>query len=242
MTAIGQGDAQGRPVLIRQQFLGGAGIAHQAAQDAMVRVVTHPGLGHDPLRQGTVHVIAAKGGVPPRSQHLEDTPAQAQDGDIEGAAPQVVDGVKAIRVPVQAIGDRRRRGLVEQTQDLEPGQAGGVLGGLALSLVEIGRYRDDHPGQIPPQGGLGAACQNPEDLGGDLHWTDIPRPGTDARHRRVGTDEFIRQLGAEALHIRDATANQALGGSQSVQRILYRRCLGLMADHQALLGVTHHRG
>ena len=58
MPAIRQGDAQGGPVLVRQAFLGIAGIPHEAAQDVVIGLVANSGLEHDPLRQEQVHVIA----------------------------------------------------------------------------------------------------------------------------------------------------------------------------------------
>ena len=147
-----------------------------------------------------------------------------------------------VRLPVQAVGHRRRRGLVEEAQYLESRQAGGVLGGLALGLVEIGGDRNDDPGKVATQGDLGALGQGPQDLGGDLHRADVPGAGADARHRRIGTHKLIRQAGAQATDLLDATPDETLGGGQGVEGVLGRRRLGGMAHDQALLGIAHHRG
>ena len=149
--AVREADTQRDGLRRGQGLLGGAGVRQQAAQRGVIGVVSDPGLGHDPGRDGPVEVVAAQGRVSAGGHHLEDPPAQAQDGDVEGPAAQVIDGVDAIGVAVQAVGEGSGGGLVEQAQDLEPGQGRRVLGGLALGVVEIGRDRDDHAGQVPPR-------------------------------------------------------------------------------------------
>src|SRR5262249_1961947 len=75
--------------------------------------------------------------------HLEHAVANLQHGDIERAATEVVDRDRLRRfLLVEAIGQRGGRRLVDDAQDLEAGDAAGILGRLALRVIEIGRHRD----------------------------------------------------------------------------------------------------
>ena len=46
-------------------------------------------------------------------------------------------------VPVEPVGQGSRCRLIHQTKDFEAGDAACVFRGLALGVVEVGRYRDD---------------------------------------------------------------------------------------------------
>ncbi len=107
-----------------------------------------------------VEVLAAEEGVAVGGQHLELVLAldlrDLDDGDVEGAAAQVVDGdLLVAALLVHAVGQGRGGGLVDDALDLEPGDAPGVLGGLTLGVVEIGRHRDDRLGDRLAQVVLG---------------------------------------------------------------------------------------
>ena len=95
-----------------------------------------------------VEILAAEEGVAVGCQYLELVFAidlrDLDDGDVEGAAAQVVDRHLAVAAAlVEPVRQRRRRGLVDDPPDFKPGDAPGILGGLALRIVEVGRHRDD---------------------------------------------------------------------------------------------------
>ena len=98
---------------------------------------------HDPL----VEVLAAEVGVAGGRLDLEDAVRKLEHRNVEGAAAEVVDR-DGLRAPplVDAIGERRRGGLVDDAQHLEAGDASGVLGRLALRVVEVRRDGDDRLG------------------------------------------------------------------------------------------------
>ena len=75
-------------------------------------------------------------------QHFEDAVVQLQDGDVERAAAEVVHGDDAVLALVQSVGERCRGRFVDQAQNFQTRDAAGVLGGLALRVVEIRRHRD----------------------------------------------------------------------------------------------------
>ena len=82
-----------------------------------------------------------------------------QDGDIEGAAAQVVDHDLLALLLIDAVGEGRGGGLVDDTLDLQARDLAGVLGGLALGVREVGGNGDDSLGNRLAQVGLGAALQ-----------------------------------------------------------------------------------
>ena len=66
---------------------------------------------------------------------------------------------------LEAVGDRGGRRLVDQAQHVDAGQMRGVLGRLALGVVEVGRHGDDCAEQLVVEAVFGALAQLGEDLG-----------------------------------------------------------------------------
>jgi GNAT superfamily N-acetyltransferase len=105
-------------------------------------------LGDDVVDDALVEVFAAQEGVAVGRQHFELHFAidvgDLDDRDVEGAAAQVIHGdlAVALAVLVQAEGQGRGGGLVDDALDVQAGDAAGVLGGLALAVVEVRRHRD----------------------------------------------------------------------------------------------------
>ena len=137
---------------------GGGGLAH--------------GLQHA-LGDGPVEVVAAERRVAAGGLHLEDAVHQLEDGDVEGAAAEVIDREGALAALVEAVGERRRGGLVEQAQHLEAREPARVLGGLALGVVEVGGHGDDGLLHLAGEVALRPALEGAQDLPGHL----------DGRHR-----------------------------------------------------------
>ena len=94
-------------------------------------------------QQQVVDVVAAQVRVAVGGQHFEDSVVQLQDRDVERAAAQIVHRDDAVLALVESVGERGGRRFVDQAQNFEAGDAAGVLGGLPLGVVEIGRHRDD---------------------------------------------------------------------------------------------------
>ncbi len=74
---------------------------------------------------------------------FENSVVQLENGDVEGAAAEIVDGDDAVLFFVEAVGERCGGGFVHQAQDFESGDAAGVFCGLALRVVEICGNGDD---------------------------------------------------------------------------------------------------
>src|SRR6266581_3710873 len=104
---------------------------------------------HDPAEEALVEIVAAERGVAVCRHHLEHALRELQDRDVESAAAQIVDGVDALGGIVEPVGDRRRGRFVQEPQHVQAGEPAGVLGGLALRVVEVRRDRDDSAGELP---------------------------------------------------------------------------------------------
>ena len=126
-------------------------------------------LGDHPLDDRLVPVVAAEVVVAGGREHLEDAVADLEDRDVEGAASEVEDeDVLVLGRLVDAVGERRGGRLVDDALDVEAGDLAGVLGCLALVVVEVGGDGDDRRVDGLAQLGLGVRLQLLEDHRGDL--------------------------------------------------------------------------
>ena len=68
----------------------------------------------------------------------------AHDRDVESAAAEVEheNGLVFVQF-VQAIGQRRRRRLVDNLQNIQAGELTGGDGGRSFGVIEVSRHRDD---------------------------------------------------------------------------------------------------
>ena len=118
-----------------------------------------------------VEIVTAQGHVTGGGLDLEHAAGELEHRHVEGAAPQVVDGIDALLALVQPIGDGGGGGLVDQAQHVQAGQPGRVLRSLALGIVEVGGHRDDGTGQFLRAGSHAVerpVAQHLQDLGRDL--------------------------------------------------------------------------
>ena len=118
--------------------------------------------------QGVVPVVAAQVGVAVGRLDLEHAVADLEDGHVKGAAAEVEHGDLFVLLLVEAVGQRSRGRLVDDAQDLEARDLAGVLGRLALGVVEIRRHRDHGLRDLLAEVGLGVGLQLAEDEGGNL--------------------------------------------------------------------------
>ena len=169
-----EGQRQRRPLVGRQADLGRLGgqpqLLHGLAVAGQVEAVALelgavPGLDvlQQPQHDHAVEVVAAEVRVAVGRQDLEDPVLDAQDRDVEGAAAEVVDGDHALAEPVQAVGERGGGRLVDDADDVESGDAAGVLGRLALAVVEVRRHGDHGLLDRLAEVRLGALLQRLED-------------------------------------------------------------------------------
>lgn len=101
----------------------------------------------------------------------EDTTLDVQEGDIESTTTKIVDEDVALLVGLagtETVGDSGGGRLVDDTEDVKASDGTGVLGGLPLVVVEVGRDGDDGLLDLLGELGLGNLLHLDEDHGGDL--------------------------------------------------------------------------
>jgi len=131
-------------------------LADQPLDDALVPVVS-------------TELVVAVGGLDLDRGEPVVVLAHLEEGDVEGAATEVEDEDELVLLALlEAIGQRRGGGLVDDAQDVEAGDLAGVLRGLALGVVEVGGHRDDGVRDGLAEVGLRVCLQLSEDAGADL--------------------------------------------------------------------------
>ena len=170
----------------------------------------------DPVDDGLVEVVAAQVGVAVRGLHLEDAVAQLEDGDVEGAAAQVEDQDGLLVFFVEAVGQRGRGRLVDDALDFQTGDDAGVLGGLPLGVVEVGRDGDDRLGDLGAQEGFSVALEFLQDLRRDLRRGVLPVFDLHA-HVAVGAlDHLVGDDLHLFAHVGELAPHEALDGEDGV--------------------------
>ena len=200
-----------------------------------------------------VEVVTAQSHVTRRGLHLEDTPGQFEHRHVEGAAPQVVDGIGTLLAFVQTVGDGGGGRLVDKAQHIQPGQPGRILGGLALGIVEIGGHGDDGARQgilVDVERGQCAIAQHLQDLGRHFHGRDGTGRRGHGHSAVVAGGGGIRgrsrprshhpQRQALCLGIGQAAPHQALDRADDVARVGQQRLLGGVAHHRCSAGAVMH--
>ena len=135
---------------------------------AQVHAVLFLELIGQPVDDTLVKVIAAQMRIARSGKHFGDAVAHLDDGDVERTAAKVVDHDLLVVFFVRAVGKSRGRRLVDDALDLQAGDGAGILGGLALAVVEVRRYGDDRLGDLFAQIALGVRFQLGQNHGADL--------------------------------------------------------------------------
>ena len=163
------------------------------------------------------------------------------DGDVEGTAAQVIDGNLALALDlVHAIGEGRSSRFVDDAFYIQTGDATGILGGLTLGVVEVGRYCDDRFGHRLAQVILGGLLHLLQHFGRDLRRCHLLAfdfyPGVTV----VSLGDGVRHDLQIALYffIFETTANQTLDSEQRVLRVGDGLALGRLTNQDfAVIGI-----
>ena len=200
-------------------------------------------LGHHPVGQRCVIVVAPQGRIATRGNHLEHTLRQAQDRNIEGTAAQVIHRVHTLAGIVQPVGNGSGSGFVDKAQQIDACQLGCILGRLALGIVEVRRHRDDSAVQIIVEGVFGPVAQRCQDLGADLYGGFHAVHRCNTHHAAFcWLHKFVGQL-SSLCHILQTAAHEALDRRNRVARITGLGGNSLVANlAPALPQITHYGG
>ena len=205
----------------------------------------------DVVDQALVEVLAAEERVAVGGEHLELLLAldvgDLDDRDVERAAAQVVhrDLLVLLGDLVHAERERRRRGLVDDALHVEAGDAAGVLGRLALRVVEVGRDRDHRLLHFLAEVVLGGLLHLAQDVRRDLLRRDLLAAHLDPGVAVVGARDLVgHQLDVLLrLLLVELAADEPLHRVDGVLGVGDRLALGRRADqHLAVVGEGDDRG
>src|SRR5262249_49729099 len=150
--------------------------------------------------------------------------ADFQDRDIEGAAAKVEHRDFLVLFLVESVRQRSGGRLVDNAEDVEPGNPASILGRLPLTVIEVRRHSDDRLGDFFTEIVLGSLFHLLKDKGGNLGRAVLlaaylyPGGTVTVTHDLVRQD-FDRLLDFAVLI---ATAHQALYRKHRVGRIRNR--------------------
>mmetsp|Transcript_42723 Transcript_42723/g.106325 ORF Transcript_42723/g.106325 Transcript_42723/m.106325 type:complete len:225 (-) Transcript_42723:99-773(-) len=121
------------------------------------------------LHDAVVKILSSQMRVSVCGQHLEDAAVDREQRNVERSAAEVEDedGLR-LHGAVKAICDRRRGGLVQDSEYIEPSNRPCVFGGLPLRVVEVRGDRDDHILHLLAQVRLCRITHLAQDHGRDL--------------------------------------------------------------------------
>ncbi len=179
-----------------------------------------------------VEVFTAKERVAVGGLHLEHAVADFQDRHVERAAAEIVHRDGALLGLVETIGQRSRRRLVDDAQHFKAGDLAGVLGGLTLGVVEIGRNGDDRLIDLLAEMGFRGLFHLLQDESGDLRGRVGLAVGLDPG---VAVGSLYDFVGDKLLVLFDrrivvTAANEALDGEDGLFRICHCLALGRLTD------------
>ena len=194
-------------------------------------------LGHEPLDDRLVPVVAAEVVVARGRLDLEHAVADLEDRDVEGAAAEVEDEDRLVGgLLVEPVGERGGGRLVDDPLDLEPGDLAGVLGRLALVVVEVGGDGDHRRVDRLAELRLGVGLQLLEDHRRDLRRRVLLAADLHADVAVGAGDDLVRDDRLLLLDLGLLAAHEALDREDRVLGVHHRLALGHRAD-EALAGV-----
>ena len=209
---------------------------------AQIDAITLAELRHDPVDDPLVEVVAAKVRVAVGRLHLDDALSDFEDRNVEGAAAEVVDGNRLVLLLVEAVGQRRRGGLVDDTQHVEAGDFAGVFGRLALRIVEVRRNGDHRIGDLLSEIVLGGRLQLLKNQRGDFRRRVFLAADLDPRIAVVGLHDPIGDARGLLRDLAMLAPHEALDREDRVVGIGDGLALRNLTDQPLpVLGESHHR-
>src|SRR4051812_2652907 len=114
-----------------------------------------------------VKVFTTEVSVTSSGLDLEDTLLNGEERDIEGASTKIEDEdvLLTLLLLVKTVGNGSGSGLVDDTENVEASNQTGILGGLALRVVEVCGNSDDSVVNGATKVRLGSLAHLSEDHG-----------------------------------------------------------------------------
>ncbi|ELA00912.1 NAD-specific glutamate dehydrogenase [Cupriavidus sp. HMR-1] len=202
-------------------------------------------LADDVVDDALVEVLATEERVAVGRQHFELLFAihvgDFDDRDVERAAAEVIHGNLAVALLVLVHAERQRCSgrFVDDALDVQPGDAAGILGCLALRVVEVRRHRDHGFGHRLAQVVLGGLLHLAQHFGRNLRRGQLLVAHANPGVAVVGLDDRVRHQADVLLDflLFELAADQALHRVQRVTRVGDGLALGRRANQD--LAIFH---
>ena len=173
----------------------------------------------EPLHDRLVEVVAAEVRIAVRGLHLEDAVADVEDrGDL------------LVLLLVEAVRERRRRGLVHDALHVEARDAAGVLRRLTLRVVEVRRHGNDRLGDLLAEERLRVRLQLLQDHRANLLRAIRLIPDLHGRVAVRRRHDIVRNHLALRLHLVITTAHEALNRVNGGFRVRHGLALRRLTD------------
>lgn len=195
------------------------------------------------LDQPVIEVLTTKVSVTSGSLDLEDALLDGEERHIEGTTAKIEDQDVALALVllVEAVGNGGSGGLVDDTENVEAGNETGVLGGLALRVVEVGGDGDNGVGDGVADVGLGRLPHLGEDHGRDLLGGELLGLALEL-DLGLGLAGLVDDLEGEVLHVGldlgvgELAADETLGVEDGVPGVHGDLVLGGISDETLSVG------
>ena len=183
-------------------------------------------VGNQPVDDRLVEVVAAEVVVAGGRLDLEHAVADLEHRHVERAAAEVEDEDRLVGLLVQPVGQRGRGGLVDDALDVQPGDLAGVLGRLALVVVEVRGNGDHRAVDAFTEIGFGVGLELLEDHRGDLGRRMLLAAGLHARVAVGPGDDLVGDDRLLLAHLALLAAHEALDREDGVLGVGYGLALG----------------
>jgi hypothetical protein len=192
------------------------------------------------LDDAVVPILAAELVISLRSEDADLARIEVEEGDVEGAAAEVIDQQGLVPVgSLHAVGDGRGGGLIDDLQNLEPGPPAGFERCLPLGVAEVSGDGDHGMGDRSAERPFGVLLQCGEQEGRELDRRVIARLGMEdeVRDPHLAFKER-RHLGlAGRLQLLRLLADEHLALPQADDRRSGRRADTIGQDDGPALGI-----
>ncbi|MBA7641114.1 hypothetical protein ES703_48787 [subsurface metagenome] len=198
-------------------------------------------IGH-PVNEDMVDIITTQVGIAIGGLNLEDTIPQLQDGNVKGPAAKIKNSNFLVLFLIQAVGQGGGGGFIDDAPYVQPGDLAGILGGLTLGVVKVGRGGNNGVGHLGSQIGFRGLLELLENHSADLR-------GRIFFIAYLHQDLSLRALRNLKGHLPDfladlfvQPAHEPLDGIDRVLRIGHGLPFRRLADQAVtILGESHHR-
>ena len=160
--------------MIRKVFLGRLGRAqdprHRLGLVRDVHALLDLQVLEDVLDDLVVEIVAAEMVVAMARYDLDDALFDPHDRHVKGSAAEIIDQ-DALALMLRRLVDQGRRcRLIDDANDLQPGNLARLARCLTLRVGEIGRHRDDRLAHRPPEALFGDFLEAFQNDGRDFLW------------------------------------------------------------------------